>query len=436
MPTAEPSSSLTRRELLAGAAALPALRALDAAPAVHVAGSDRVRVGLVGCGGRGTGAAMQALGADPGTVITALGEVFPERTDACVGRLGEALGETAGTRLDVPAQRRFLGFDCTQKVLDSGVDVILLCSPPGFRPAQIEAAVDAGVHVFAEKPVAVDAPGIRRVMAAAAKAQEKRVSLVAGFCWRFHAGMRATFERLQQGGIGEIVTVHTTYHAGTLPRHPRHPSWTDMEFQLRNWWHFTWLSGDHIVEQAVHSIDRLAWALGDRMPVRASCLGGRAARSGPEHGHVYDHFAVVYEYADGRRAFHTCRQIDGTPADNTDYVYGTQGSCVINGWTPVFQMKDLKGQPTWSFTGKSKNMYQVEHDELFAAIRKGEPLNDGQHMVQSCLMAILGRMAAYTGQTVTWEQALNSQEDLLPATLAWGPAPFPPVAVPGQTRFR
>jgi predicted dehydrogenase len=209
-----------------------------------------------------------------------------------------------------------------------------------------------------------------------------------------------------------------------------------MEFQFRNWWHFTWLSGDHIVEQAIHSIDRMAWAMGDALPTQVTCLGGRAARSGPEHGNVYDHFAAVYEYAGGQRCFHTCRQIDNCPSDNTDYIYGPRGMCTVNGWTPTYLAQDYKGKELWKYGGPTdRDMYQNEHDELFKSIRDGKPINDAERSCNSTMMAMMGRFAAYTGQTITWEQAMKSQENLMPGSIEFGPAETPPVAIPGKTRF-
>jgi predicted dehydrogenase len=260
---------------------------------------------------------------------------------------------------------------------------------------------------------------------------------VCGFCWRYGDAERAVFKQVNSGAIGDIITVQTTYLTSTLTKRPRQPEWTDMDFQLRNWWHFTWLSGDHLVEQAVHSIDRLAWATNDKIPVRCIALGGRAARNGPEHGNAFDHFAVVYEYDNGLRAFHTTRQIDGCPSDNSDYIYGTNGSCEVNGWKPLHVCKDRTGKVIWSYDapGPRRDMYQNEHDELFASIRAGTPINNGEWAANSTMMAIMGRMAAYTGQTITWDQAMKSQEDLTPATMAFGPLPMPAVAIPGQTKF-
>ncbi len=395
-----------------------------------------IRVGLIGCGGRGTGAAVQALRADPDAVLVAMGDVFGDRLEASLKGVTAEMGEAAAKQVKVEESKRFTGFDSYQKVVDAGVDVVLLCSYPAFRPAHLRAAIAAGKHVFAEKPLAVDGPGVRDVMESVKAAKEKNLGLLVGFCWRYHDGMRAMFEQVNSGALGDIITSHTTYHTSTLSKRPRKESWSDMEFQMRNWWHFTWISGDHIVEQAVHSIDRLAWSVGDRIPTKVTCLGGRAARSGPEHGNVFDHFAAIYEYEGGMRTFHTCRQIDKTPNDNTDYIYGVKGSAVVNGWAPTFSIKDAAGKETWKYAGRDdRDMYQTEHDDFFKSLRAGAPINDGMRGANSTLMAIMARMAAYTGATVGWNQALESKEVLVPEQLVLGDFPTPPVPVPGITKF-
>jgi myo-inositol 2-dehydrogenase / D-chiro-inositol 1-dehydrogenase len=267
-------------------------------------------------------------------------------------------------------------------------------------------------------------------------AREKNLALMVGFCWRYHPAMREIFAQINGGTIGEITSVHTDYHTSTLRKNPRKAEWSDLEFQMRNWWHFTWISGDHIVEQAVHSIDRLAWAMKDKMPEKIECLGGRAARSGPEHGNVYDHFAAIYEYDNGLRCHHTCRQIDGCPSDNTDYVYGTKGRAVVNGWAPkTLKCYDYSGKELWAYKGEPDDMYQVEHNELFKSIREGKPVNNVPWAANSVAMAIGARMAAYTGQTVPWATLMNSKENLQPEKLAFGPMPAVEVAVPGKTKF-
>jgi predicted dehydrogenase len=422
----------TRRDFVTSAAATVGAGALvGPALATPFSEADELRVGLVGCGGRGTGAAAQALNADPHVIIYALGEVFEDRLD---GSLKNLQGHPASDRVQVPAARRFVGFDAYQKVIDSGVDVVILATPPNFRPEHLRAAVAANKHIFCEKPMAVDAPGVRSVIETSAAAKRKNLALVCGFCWRYSYPDRAVYQQIHDGAIGDIRGMHVTYHTGPLRTHPRQPEWTDMEWQLRNWHHFTWISGDHIVEQAVHSVDKINWAMQGEMPVRCTALGGRGVRSGPESGNVYDHFAVIYEYENGARCFLTARQQPNCSNDNTDFIMGADGTCFVNGWGPT---QIITGKNPWSYPadGPKPNMYQVEHDELFASIRSREPINDGVWMTNSTMMAIMGRMAAYTGQTITWEQAINSTEDLTPARLEFGEVAVPPIARPGETQF-
>jgi predicted dehydrogenase len=391
-----------------------------------------LRIGLIGCGGRGTGAALQALKADPDSKLVAMGDIFSERIDSSLAEIAKALGDKAEGRLDVPQERRFTGFDCHDKVLAAGVDVVLLCGYPAFRPAQYRAAIEAGKHVFVEKPLAVDGPGVRHVLETARMARSKGLSSLVGFCWRYNTGMREAYRRIHEGPIGDVVSAHTTYYTGTLPKRKRQPEWSDVEFQLRNWWHFAWISGDHIVEQAIHSIDRMAWAMGDRLPRQVVCLGGRQARTGEESGNVFDHFSAVFEYEDGLRAFHGTRQMDGCPSDNNDYIFGTKGSALVDGWRPLYQAKDPSGKVIWQRTDKDPDMYQCEHNELFAGIRSGNVINDTERGAHSTLMAIMARTSAYSGQTVTWEQAMNSEEKLGPDIVVFGPMPVAPVPVPGR----
>lgn len=429
------SSGVIAGSLIAG----PLLR-----PVAAASGSDRLKVGLIGCGGRGTGAALQALTADAGAVLWAMGDAFADRIDTALRHItGEASkpdadgdDETAAParrpragQVDVPPERRFAGFDAYRHVINS-CDVVLLAEPPHFRPRHLRAAVEAGKHVFCEKPVAVDGPGVRSVLESAAAAQSKGLSLVSGFCWRYSRREREAYAKVHEGAIGPVVAVYTTYNAQSWvePR-KRQEGWSDMEFQMRNWHYFTWLSGDHIVEQACHSIDKIAWAMNGRMPTQCTAVGGRQSRPDvPETGHVYDHFAVSYDYADGTRAFHMCRHFPGTPFDNSDYIMGADGICRVNGWA---RLHEITGKNSWKCESPGNNMYQQEHDELFAAIREGRPINDGILMAHSTLMSIMGRMAAYTGQTITWDQALNSAEDLSPPAYEWGDLPVAPVPRPG-----
>jgi len=420
-------TAISRRrfgQVAAAAALTPVAMRADATPRAGRA----LHVGLIGCGGRGTGAAAQALQADPDVVITALADVFPERTRLRRDQLTNGFGD----RVQVPDDRCFDGFDCFQRLIDTDVDVVLLASPPAFRPAQLDAASRAGKHIFCEKPMAVDAPGVRTVLDAARRCEREGLSLVSGFCWRYHEPERVCFREVHGGRIGEIRAMHSTYHSGPLGRHPRQPGWSDVEWQVRNWWHFTWLSGDHLVEQAVHSVDKINWAMQNESPKSVVALGGRGVREGAESGNVFDHFTVIYEYANGARAFLTARQQPNCANDNTDMIYGTAGDCFINGWGPTHR---ITGEHPWTYDGPSSDMYQTEHDELFASIRTGTPINDGEWMARSTMMAIAGRMSAYTGRQLSWEDACASTDVLGPDPLAFGAFEPRPIARPGSTPF-
>lgn len=416
----------SRREFLkSGGAAVSAgtlLGTLSLARSAHAAGSDVLKVGLIGCGGRGTGAAAQALAADPQARLTALGDAFADRLQGSLENLRKEQPE----KVQVDAEHCFVGFDAYQKVIDSGVDVVVLATPPHFRPAHLQAAIAAGKHVFCEKPVAVDAPGIRSVLESCELAKQKNLSVVSGLCWRYDYGVRETMQRVLDGAIGEIVAIQENYLAGSLWMHPRKPEWSDMEWQLRNWLYFTWLSGDHNVEQHVHSLDKAAWAMREEPPVKCFGLGGRQVRTGGEYGHIFDHHAVVYEYANGMKVFAYTRQQDGCKSDVEDYFIGTKGRAQV-------LRHSITGENAWRFTGKKNNMYQTEHDELFASIRSGNPINNGLYMARSSMLAIMGRMATYTGKEITWEQAMNSQERLGPDKYEWGQLGVPEVAQPGRT---
>ena len=420
----------TRRDILKAAAVAGALAGL---PEVHAAGGDVIRVGLVGCGGRGTGAAMQALSAGSDVRLVAMADAFEDRLQESLSFLqGEP---KVAARVDVPADRRFVGFDAFEKLLGSGVDVVLLCTPPQFRPAHLRAAIEAGKHVFAEKPVAVDAPGVRSALESCRKAAEKRLSVVSGLCLRYDIGFREGIRRIHDGAIGDVTTLLANdYRSGRWAK-PKQPGWSEMLYQMRNWYNFTWLSGDFNVEQHVHHLDVCAWAMKDRYPIRAVGMGGRQVLTEPEYGQIYDHFSVTYEYDDGARLISNCRQQPGCKNDMSIQVLGTRGRADLS---ERKRGTRVRGSGTdWTFDGPKNEMYQAEHDELFASIRAGKPINNGEYMARSTLLAIMGRMAAYTGQEVTWEMALNSKEDLTPARFAWdAPPPASAVAVPGQTPFR
>jgi predicted dehydrogenase len=425
MAPANTTVGASRRDFLAASASAAALAAL--APHVHAGGSDVLKVGLIGCGGRGTGAAANALNADPNARLTAMGDVFPDRIEKSLEQLrGD---EKVAPKLQVADDRKFTGFDAYKGVLASGVDVVLLTTPPHFRPLHLKAAVDAGKHIFCEKPVAVDATGVRKVLAASRDAKAKGLSVVCGLCWRYHHGKRETMNRVHDGAVGDIVALQCSYNTGALWHFDRKPPWSDMEWQLRNWLYFTWLSGDHIAEQHIHSLDKMMWAMKDRPPARAWGTGGRQVRTGPEFGHIWDHFACVFEWPEGVKLFSYCRQQVGTAQDVSDHVLGSEGVCDVMKHT-------IRGKHPWHLRvtrGSADDMYQNEHDELFAGIRAGKPINDGEWMSQSTLLAILGRMAAYTGQVITWQEALNATEDLTPPAYVFGALPVAAVARPGFT---
>lgn len=392
---------------------------------VHVAGDGTIRIGLIGCGGRGAGAALQALHADRDVMLVAMGDAFPDRLESCLANLQRKAPSGA---VQVDKEHCFIGFDAYQNVIDCGVDVVLLCTPPHFRPEHFRAAVAAGKHVFVEKPVAVDAPGVRSVLATVEEARKHGLSVVSGLCYRYDLPRRETVKRIHDGAIGEIIAINVNYNSGTLWSQPRKPAWSDMEWQLRNWLYFTWLSGDHIVEQHIHSLDSAAWVMKDEPPRMAYGLGGRQVRVQPEFGQIFDHHAVVYEYAGGVKLFAFTRQQAGCSVEVSDNFLGAKGTADLT-------HQKIKGEFKWRYRGKKPNMYQTEHDELFASIRTGKPLNNGDYMCRSTMLAVLGRMATYTGQTISWEQAMSSQEDLTPPRYEWGPLAVSPVAMPGITQL-
>ena len=395
----------------------------------QVSPGETLRVGLIGCGGRGTGAAAQALAADSNVKLVSLGDAFPDQLRGSLETLSKQ--NEIATKIDVPEERRFVGFDAYKKVIAAS-DLVLLATPPHFRPIHLKAAIDAGKHVFAEKPVAVDAPGVQSVLAACEEARRKKLAVVSGLALRYSNGYRETMRRIHDGAVGEIRALQANDFRGPLWVKQRQPGWTDMEYHLRNWYYFTWLSGDFNVEQHVHMLDVCAWVMKDEYPVSAMGLGGRQVRTGPEYGNIYDHHSVIYEYASGVKLHAYCRQQAGGVSDISAHVTGSKGGAMF---TSRGDMR-VTGETEWVFRGEKNNQSQTEHDELFASIRGGNPINNGDYMSKSTLMAIMGRMATYTGQKITWEQALNSQENLSPDRYDWdGRPPKSEVAIPGVTKF-
>ncbi len=412
-----------------GAAALAGALPVKAAGPV----TGKLKIGIVGCGGRGSGAVMQALKADADAVLYAMGDIYEAPIK---GLLNSVKGSRPG-QAEVEESRMFTGLDCYKKVIDL-VDVVLLATPPGFRPQGFAYAVEKGIHIFSEKPCAVDGPGVRIVMEAAKKARQKNLTIVCGFCWRYNNVRREAMQLVHDGAIGEIASIYTNYLTGPVkpmpPASSRPDGISDVDWQVRNWYNFAWLSGDGLVEQAVHSIDKMCWVMKDVPPVSCVANGGRAVAA--NGGNIFDHFSVYYKYANGVFGHHGSRQISGAWGQNADFINGSKGRLIIGAGAVR-----IEGENAWRAKGTENDMYQQEHNELFASIRKGEAKNDGDWLASSTLTAIMGRMAAYTGQEVTWEQALNSQHNLLPDgvtmdNLTWDQKlDHIPLAVPGRTKL-
>jgi predicted dehydrogenase len=426
---------LTRRNFVktstASAATLAGLT-LASGSKVHAAGSDKLRVGLLGCGGRGAGAAANSLRAAENVEIHAMADLFGdklERARELIAGEADKAGMPAGASVQVPPERMFSGFDAYKQLLDTDIDIVLLCCPPGFRARHLQAAVDAGKHVFMEKPGGVDPVGVRALIAASEQAEQKGLCIVAGTQRRHEAKYLEIMKRIHDGAIGEIVAGQIYWVCNMEKWHftPRQPAWSDMEWQIRNWPYFAWLSGDHFVEQHLHNIDVMNWAMGE-VPKQVMALGGRQVRVGPEFGHIYDHFAAEFEFANGVRFASYARQIEGCANRVAERIVGTKGvaepsSGIITGANP-FELR------------KSPNPYVQEHTDLINAIRSGTRLNEGKRLGESTMTAICGRMSAYTGRQVDYDWVRNeSQEHFGPEKFEFGDLPVDPVAMPGTTKL-
>jgi myo-inositol 2-dehydrogenase/D-chiro-inositol 1-dehydrogenase len=384
-----------------------------------------LKAGLIGCGGRGTGAAINFLDAGTNLQIVAIGDVFQDRLDKCRSEL------KTQKNVEIPDEKCFLGFDNYEKVIDSGVDIVLLCTPPHFRPQHVEAAIKAGKHVFMEKPCAVDPVGARSVMVSSERAKQNGLCIVSGTIRRVQKDFMETRRRVLNGEIGEIVSAHIIRNGGSLWVIRRQPGMSDMEYMLRNWANFCWLSGDHIVEQFIHEIDVMNWYIG-KNPVKAMGWGGRQRRV---TGDQYDFFSVEYLYENGMQTHCAARQITGCSNLTKQLITGTNGFANAKG-----NLYNLKGEEIWKYTypeegaadqtWKVTDPYVQEHINLVTAIRTGNIINDAEAQVNSTLIAIMGRMSAYTGKDVTWEELMNSDLYLGPKTYAFGPVPGIPETIP------
>jgi predicted dehydrogenase len=420
--TSSRKASITRRDFIKTSVGASLAAAIPGNLGLHAQGSDTIRVGVVGCGGRGTGAAIDCLNAAPGVEIVAMGDLFQDRIDSSLKRIKEAHAD----KVKVPKDKCFTGFDNYLKVAACPeVNLIVTAAAPGFRPLHLKAAVDAGKNVFMEKPVAVDPVGVRSVIASSDLARKKGLAIVTGTQRRHQERYIELMKRIHNGEIGEITGGQCYWNQGDLWVVKKTPQMSDMEWQCRNWLYFTWLSGDHIVEQHVHNIDVMNWALGS-LPVKVMAMGGRQQRTAPEYGNIYDHFAVEFEYPNGVRVLSMCRQIKGCADRVEERIVGTKGY--------AFGYGEIHGTNFWKFDGDETNPYVQEQTDLIASIRAGKPLNEGRRIAESTMCAIMGRMSAYTGRAISWEWAMTSSKlDLTPPKYDFGPLPVEPVAIPGVT---
>ncbi|MFT5141739.1 MAG: myo-inositol 2-dehydrogenase/D-chiro-inositol 1-dehydrogenase [Rhodothermales bacterium] len=438
------ADSLSRRDFLqrttavvGGALALPA--ALPRKSSAYYSTDDVIRVGLIGCGGRGTGAAYQALATSQNVQLVAMADAFRDRLDGCHDNLTKESSDQEAaqvrSRVQVPEENKFVGFDAYKSVLPL-VDVIILTTPPGFRPIHFEAAVAAGKQIFMEKPVATDGPGIRRVLAAAEEAKRKKLNVVVGLQRHYQTVYREWVERLHAGMIGEIVLGRVYWNssgvwvrdrAGLEEKAGR--KLTEMEYQMRNWYYFNWLCGDHITEQHIHNLDVGNWVM-QGYPTKANGQGGRQVRTGLDHGQIFDHHMVEFEYANGGRVLSQCRHIEGCTNRVSEGFHGTSGTAPQPG-----VIVSASGHDLFRHDDKNDaNPYQVEHDELFAAIAAGEyKYADAENGAYATLTSIMGRMATYSGREVTWEDALNSEENIMPERYAFDATP--PVVPDAEGRY-
>jgi myo-inositol 2-dehydrogenase/D-chiro-inositol 1-dehydrogenase len=435
-----PESSVSRRDflrttstVLAGASVLGGLSVERSA---FAAGSDTLKLALIGCGGRGSGAADQALSTEGPVKLVAMADVFKDRLEGSLRNLAEKHKD----KVEVPPDRQFIGFDAYKQAIGLA-DVVILATPPGFRPMQFEEAVRQGKNIFTEKPVATDPPGVRRFLAAAQVSKEKNLKVVVGLQRHYQEGYRETVQRLHDGAIGDIVAMRAYWNGQTPWLHRRAElekqygrKLTEMEYQMRNWYYFTWICGDHIVEQHIHNLDVINWVKQGH-PVRAQGMGGCEVRRGLDYGEIFDHHAVEFEYPDGSRLFSFCRHIHGCWDNVSEHVIGTKGTCDVSAHT-------IRGATPWRFRKQGvRDPYQQEHDELFAAIRENKTLNNADYGASSTMTAILGRLCTYSGKMIEWEDAINSKIDLFPEKLAWDADPrvmpdangLYKLAVPGQT---
>jgi len=436
--TSNRTSSLSRRGFLRQAAVAGAATGagLSLARSVHAAGSGTIKVGLIGCGGRGSGAAANAMNAGPDIRLVAMADVFPDRVETARQQLSKKYPE----QFIVDDAHAFVGFDAYQKVIQSGVDTVVIACTSHFHPVFLTAAIQAGKHVFVEKPVAVDPAGVHIARAACEEAKKKNLSVVSGFCWRYDDGVCETIQRIRDGAIGDVVAVQGTRLGGSYVLRARQPEWNEIQYQFQNWYHFNWLSGSDPVQNLVHQIDNGSWVLGDAEPAVTWGLGGRQVCVDPnQYGDEFDHHAIVYEYADGKRFFAHGRHIPGCFNRASVVALGTKGRAYMP------SRPYIEGETNWKYQASKApvSMYDREHQVLFESIRTGKPVNDGDRMCRSTMLSILGEMVCCTGQQMTWDQVMKSALNYALPRYGWdieppikpGPDGYYPAFLPGVTKF-
>ncbi|TBO40185.1 Gfo/Idh/MocA family oxidoreductase [Pedobacter kyonggii] len=435
----KPINQQERRDFLKATAMLAGGAMLSSIPlaGAYASGSDTIKIALIGCGDRGTGAAFQALSTKFNIKLVAMADAFQDRLDSSY----QSLSSKFGAKMDVPKERQFVGFDAYLKAIPLA-DVVLLTTPPGFRPIHFEEAVKQNKQIFMEKPVAVDAPGIRKVLAAAEEAKKKKLNVVVGLQRRYQTNYLESMKRINDGAIGDIMSGQVYWNSGGVWVRPRKANQTEMEYQMRNWYYFNWLCGDHIVEQHVHNIDIANW-IKNGHPVSVQGTGSRAWRTGKDYGEIYDNHSIELTYADGAIIHSQCRHFEGISNRVDESFQGTKGKIYLSGSNQAI-MKDYSGKELYNHNTKGNaNPYQTEHDELFDAVSKGEyRFSNVDYAATSTFSAIIGRYATYSGQTIKWDEALASDISLMPERFAWDANPrlmpdekgLYPIAMPGQAK--
>jgi len=432
-------SNFSRRNFVKGTSLLTG--GLLFAPGILSASSftkkdKRLKLAVVGCGGRGTGAVSQALLADDNVELVAMSDAFGDRLEGAYKSLSEMF---PADRIKVKAANKFIGFGSYKKAIDEA-DVVILTTPPGFRPQHFEYAISQNKHVFMEKPVATDVAGIKKVLATARLAEEKKLNVVVGLQRHYQRSYTEMYKRVQEGAIGKIVSGQVYWNSGGVWVRPRKDNWTEMEYQMRNWYYFNWLCGDHILEQHIHNIDIANWFIGE-YPISAQGMGGREVRKGKDHGQIFDHHFVEFHYPGGAVISSQCRHQPNCLNRVEESLQGTKGTMSSKGIITSYS-----GEKLYSHKGEDdKNPYQVEHDKLFASIRNGGVINNAEYGAKSTMTAILGRMATYSGKSITWDEAMNSNHQIVPDenSLSWNTVPPAikdtsgnyPVPIPGVTKF-